>query len=144
MGDIENPFSITREAPPDPNWRSLVFLRTIVILLVLVLSSRSVAADGCIQIGGRRIYTTDTGLYGLRLSTDRGTARGTLFSLHPDGKERVSWQEPLIAVRSRALVPPNGEGLVTLNTPCRMGFQHSLVIYGPRDGCSGTTGSKNY
>jgi len=81
-----------------------------------------------------RIFASPGGSHGFKvLKPEFGsTSEGVLFRLDAEGKEQIVWQGQLINTPHRALVDDNGPSVVTIDTYGRLGFAHSVVIYGEK------------
>jgi hypothetical protein len=79
-----------------------------------------------------QIFASPWGNHGFKvLKPEFGRAsEGVLFRLDAEGKEQVVWQARLINTPHRVLVDDDGQSVVTIDTYGRLGFAHSLVIYG--------------
>jgi hypothetical protein len=81
-----------------------------------------------------RVFASPSGSYGFKVLKPQfgSTSEGMLFRLDGEGKEEVIWQGQLINTPQRVLVDDDGKSLVTIDTYGRLGFAHSVVVYGEK------------
>jgi hypothetical protein len=81
-----------------------------------------------------RVFASPSGSHGFKVLKPEfgGASHGTLFRLDTAGKEEVLWQERLINTPHRVFVDDNGQYVVTVDTYGRLGFAHSVVVYGDK------------
>ena len=65
-----------------------------------------------------------------QLANWSGHAQGTVVTLGDDGRETVMWSRELVNIPVRAFVADDGTHVVTLDTWAKLGYEHSLGIYG--------------
>jgi hypothetical protein len=111
---------------------SLTWMLVGVVVLVAPEMPAEAMADDCIAFSGARIFGSASGLHGFRfrLADDRRQVEGLLFGFDDKGRERRIWRTRLLTVPARALVSGDGRTVVTIDQWCRMGYEHSLVVYG--------------
>jgi hypothetical protein len=63
-----------------------------------------------------------------QLATWSGKAQGTLLA--QSGGETVIWTRELVNIPVRAFIANDGRHVVTFDTWAKLGYEHSLVIYG--------------
>jgi hypothetical protein len=99
-----------------------------------VLASAVVSADS--WPGSRpQVYASSNGAYRFKtrppqLATWTGKSHGTLVTVHPDGLERAIWNRDLVNIPVTAYLAADGRHVVTFDTWAKLGYEHSLVIYG--------------
>jgi hypothetical protein len=105
-----------------------------VVVAILGLSGSQVAkADECVWVGGAQIFSSQNGRQGFKVTMGGSpTTRvgGRLFTFDTDGRERLIWQSRLVNVPVGSYVADDGPTVVTIDTACRMGYEHSIVVYG--------------
>jgi hypothetical protein len=62
-----------------------------------------------------------------------GTAQGALVLHGKDGRQKTVWQRKLVNLPHQAFVCDHSDHVVTIDTYARLGYQHTLVLYG-KDG----------
>jgi len=88
-----------------------------------------------------RVFAASDGGYALRIipaATGKttpgpapfGISQALLFKPGAEGKDAAIWKRELVNVPHRAIVTDDGKYVVTFDTWGRVGFEHSLVIYG--------------
>src|SRR5215207_2665600 len=105
--------------------------RILLALLAVVVISAPLLADKWAPPTSR-VFASPWGNYGFKVLKPEfgGSSEGVLFRLDGDAKEQVLWQAQLINTPYRVLVDDEGKSVVTIDTYGRLGFAHSLVIYG--------------
>jgi hypothetical protein len=63
-----------------------------------------------------------------QLATWSGRAQGTVVAL--GAGETVMWSRELVNIPVRAFIADDGKHVVTFDTWAKLGYEHSLVIYG--------------
>jgi len=61
-----------------------------------------------------------------------GVSQAVLFKPGNEGKDVAIWKRELVNVPHRAMITDDGKYVVTFDTWGRVGYEHSLVIYGER------------
>jgi hypothetical protein len=81
-----------------------------------------------------RIFASPWGNHGFKVLKPQfgGASQGALFRLDTEGKEQIVWEQQLINTPHRVLVDDDGKTVVTIDTYGRLGFAHSVVIYGEK------------
>jgi hypothetical protein len=88
-----------------------------------------------------QVFSASSGSYALRTlppppskslpgPSPFGRAQAVLFKPGADGKDVAIWKRELVNTPYRAVVSDDGKFVVTFDTWGRVGFAHSLVIYG--------------
>jgi hypothetical protein len=79
-----------------------------------------------------RIFAASTGDFGLKVIPDQPLVKSaaTLFTLDSDGKEQVVWQGGMVNIPYQVFVSFTGH-VITVDTYANLGYEHSLVVYGP-------------
>jgi hypothetical protein len=108
---------------------ALAFVTSAVLLTSVILRADSWSTPRPL------VFASSYGYYGFKTEPPQpfvlnGRAQGTLFTLAEDGREQVLWRRELVNIPVRALVTDDGKHVVTLDTWTRMGYEHTLVIYG--------------
>jgi hypothetical protein len=67
-----------------------------------------------------------------QLANWSGKAQGTVVTMDARGAETMVWMRELVNIPVRALITDDGKHVVTLDTWAKLGYEHSLVIYGER------------
>lgn len=67
-----------------------------------------------------------------RLANWSGTSQGTVVTIGAGGAETVMWARELVNIPVRAFITDDGKYVVTFDTWAKLGYEHSLVIYGER------------
>jgi hypothetical protein len=104
-------------------------LSALIVVGIVALDPPWAAADSCVLPTGGRIYASDSGMTGFRLTMRVSTSEGELFSFDAASRERRLWKTRLVAAPARVLLT-DAETVITIDTPCRSGYEHSLVVYG--------------
>jgi hypothetical protein len=114
-------------------WRRARFLGLpMIVLLTAVLAGRSIHADECIGMRGARVFASHFGLQAFKLTLDVNRASGRLFEFDSEGNEKSIWESRLVNIPVDVYVAFDGPTVVTIDTACKAGFEHSLVVYGAR------------
>jgi hypothetical protein len=116
-------------------------LRQITLAIVLLPAAVTAADDW--PWPQQQVFGSAHGFYGFRVTPPQpgsrsaapspspfGRSQAVLFKPGADGKDVVFWKRELVNAPHRALVTDDGKYAVTLDTWGRVGFEHSLVIYG--------------
>jgi hypothetical protein len=101
-------------------------------IIMLWLTAVSVNADECVSVRGARLFVSSFGMQGFKLTLDDVGASGRLFTYDSHGAEKLVWESRLVNVPVDAYVAFDGPLVVTIDTTCRGGFEHSLVMYGAK------------
>lgn len=115
-------------------------MKTFLAAAVVVLAGAAIAADDWVW-PSPQLFSASFGLHALRTMpppsgrttpapSPFGRSQAVLFKPGPDGKDVVVWKRELVNVPHRALVTDGGKYVVTLDTWGRVGYAHSVVIYG--------------
>jgi hypothetical protein len=67
-----------------------------------------------------------------QLANWSGHAQGAVVTLGDGGRETVMWSRELVNIPVRAFITDDGQHVVTFDTWAKLGYEHSLVIYGAR------------
>jgi hypothetical protein len=65
-----------------------------------------------------------------QLANWSGHAQGTVLTLGAGAGETVIWSRELVNIPVRAFIADDGKHVVTFDTWAKLGYEHSLVIYG--------------
>ena len=108
-------------------------VRVLSVLSSLLLLTPGARADDCAPTSGVRLYTSANGRHGFRMSVGANAqprATGRLFAVDGASNDNPIWESQLVNVPARVLVGEDGRTVVTIDTDCKAGFEHSLVVYG--------------
>jgi hypothetical protein len=92
-------------------------------------------ADRCIVPAGARIFVSSYGSLAFKVTTGAmptERATGLLFRFNKSGDDELIWESRLVNVPAESYVANDGRAVVTVDTLCRFGFKHSIVVYGNR------------
>ena len=59
-------------------------------------------------------------------------AVGVMFGVNKDGSDGVVWRRPLVNLPYQAYISESQGHLVTIDTYANLGYEHVLVVYGPK------------
>lgn len=110
--------------------RSAVRHLFVLATLFVVTAGNEVTAISPVDSFGRAfpgIFSSSNARYGFKTLPKHAT--GILFTVGEDGEEQVLWKQRLVNIPVRALVAPDGQSVVTINTWADLGREHSLVVY---------------
>jgi hypothetical protein len=84
-----------------------------------------------------QVFVSANGAYVFRtrppqLANWSGKAQGTVVTMDAGGAETVIWMRELVNIPVRAFITDDGKHVVTFDTWAKLGYEHSLVIYGER------------
>jgi len=103
------------------------------------LTSAVGARDDSWAVAEPPIFASESGGRGLKVlpvEVERGQmatkATGVMFGLNKDGSDKVVWRRPLVNLPSRAYISASQGHLVTIDTYANLGYEHVLVVYGPK------------
>ena len=98
--------------------------------LVLLMFITSALADDWAQPRAL-IYASPTGRHGLKVTpTSFQEAKARLFALTEQGGETDVWNRQLVNVPMNVWIAGDGNSVVSVDTYGRLGYAHSLVVYG--------------
>jgi hypothetical protein len=105
----------------------------LLVAILVWLPWGSVNADECAAWVGARIFASHFGMQGFKLTLDDSQrASGRLFTYDDRGAEKSIWESRLVNVPVDVYVAHEAPVVVTIDTACRAGFEHSVVMYGAK------------
>ena len=111
------------------------WLGLVVVALITSSFPGPAGADECVLLTGARIFGSAFGDYGFTLTfgaTPTNRARGELFTHRSSGQRQSIWRATLVNVPASVYVSELDDTVITVDTACRFGFEHAVVVYGPR------------
>src|SRR5262245_48772935 len=111
--------------------RSITFL---LLFPAVAIGSVSTASADTWAPPAPRLFVSQWGTHGFKVLPKRSlrTSTGILFTVTDDGNDLVIWSDTLVNLPHRVFVSEDGKRVVTVDTYARLGYEHSLVVYGDR------------
>jgi hypothetical protein len=101
-----------------------------VAVCLLVLASPLWARD-CVVPAEARIFASEQGGHIFRVARAEGNrSEGTLIEIQDGFRERRVWRARLLNTPSQVIVAGGRHSVITIDTACRFGAEHSVVVYG--------------
>src|SRR5688572_17709092 len=111
-----------------------LFRRSVIVWLVAILAAAAapVSADECISMRGARIYASDFGTQGFKVSLNDGAHPSSrLFTFDLKGKEKTVWTAKLLNIPTDVYVADDRPVVVAISSgPCSAALEHAVVMYG--------------
>jgi hypothetical protein len=128
---------LSRFSSPDLQERRTMCLRASLFVLACLLALAVTAPADTWATPKPRDYTSPSRNRTFKVVPPQnwlfGQAQGTLVLHGKQGKDRTLWQRKLVNLPHQAFVSDHSDHVVTIDTYGRLGYQHSLVLYG-KDG----------
>src|SRR5688500_7716108 len=120
----------------EPSIGAVLFRRGVIFWLVAILAAAAapVSADECISMRGARIYASDFGTQGFKVSLNDGAhPSARLFTFDLKGKEKTVWTAKLLNIPTDVYVADDRPMVVAISSgPCTASREHAVVMYGSK------------